>query len=77
MSKGLLGLGVATVAALLMSATVAAANPGPRWEKRPPKVRPPVVRPVAVPEIDAQSGLAAMAALCAALALAWERREKA
>ncbi len=77
MSKALLGFGFATVAALLMSATVAAAKPEPRWEKRPHKPRPAVVRPVAVPEIDAQSGLAAMAALCAALALAWERREKA
>lgn len=77
MSKALLGFGFATAAALLMSATVAAANPGRGWENRPSKPRPPVVRPVAVPEIDAQSGLAAMAALCAALALAWERRQKA
>jgi hypothetical protein len=34
--------------------------------------------PVAnVPEIDAASGLAALAAVCAALAFAWERRRRA
>jgi hypothetical protein len=35
-------------------------------------------RPVAhVPEIDAASGLAALAAVCGALAFAWERRRRA
>jgi hypothetical protein len=35
-------------------------------------------RPTAnVPEIDAASGLAAMAAVCGALAFAWERRRRA
>jgi len=31
---------------------------------------------VSVPEIDAGAGLAALAAVCAALVLAWERRRK-
>jgi hypothetical protein len=56
----------------------AAARPGP--DRRPP-VRPapnPRPGPVAsVPEIDAASGLAAFAAIFAALALAWERRQAA
>jgi hypothetical protein len=33
--------------------------------------RPPAA---SVPEIDAMSGIAALSAVCAALALAWERR---
>ncbi len=77
MSKNFWGFGIATAAALLMTATVASAKPEPKWQKRAPKERPAVVKAVSVPEIDAHSGLAAMAALCAALALAWERREKA
>lgn len=77
MSKGLCGLGIATAAALLMATNVASAKPGPKWHQQAAKPRAAAVKAVSVPEIDARSGLAAMAALCAALALAWERREKA
>jgi hypothetical protein len=65
----LFSIALSSAAALAVSAGPLLAHNHFWWIVRP--------RPVRVPEIDASTGLIAVAAVAAALALAWERRRRA
>lgn len=67
------------VSVLAMTAAPAAAQSGSwLWNLlRPPSTSPsPSPTPAAVPEIDASTGLLAVAAVLAVMALVWERRRR-
>ena len=60
--------------ALVVAFATVAAAPAFAQRDRPPHGHNPGRPPVSAPEIDAGSGLASVAAILAALCLAWERR---
>jgi uncharacterized membrane protein YedE/YeeE len=65
---------LASLAALTLAVTSAPAHAF-WWLIRPPST--PTPTPSSVPEIDASTGLIAVAVVAALLALAWERRRRA
>lgn len=67
---------VAAASALAASASPALATYSWWWGWTNPDNTPPSSDPVAVPEIDAGSGLLALAAVAAAMLLAWELRRR-
>jgi hypothetical protein len=74
MKDGLMQLNVCSLrtAALLMSL----AHVAPAYAHHKPSHTPPGQNPVAVPEIDASSGLLAVAAVGCLLLIVWERRRR-